>query len=111
MTIRDEFKTRIARIHQRQILAAIILLAGAIISIFNSMGTLLVFPALFVLVHAYESIKRTIRCPVCHNSLGYLLTDSNYSKGSFAILACPSDLPPDIHECPYCKIDMEKELA
>ncbi|MDD3277209.1 MAG: hypothetical protein PHP93_09185 [Kiritimatiellales bacterium] len=109
MTIRDQFKTRIEKIRKQQIIATAGLLSGFIISIFNPLGALLAFPALFILIHAYQEIKRSIECPACHKSLGYLLTDPNYSKGSFAMLVCPPDLPLNIHECPYCKTGLEDE--
>jgi hypothetical protein len=113
MTPRDELKSKLRRVRQRQlrtvpVFAVAILLAVALNPVIGGIVAIVGFG---MLVMAFCSIKGTVICPACGKSLGYLVTDPSYSKGAFTPLVCPADLPSIIQECPYCKLNLASEMT
>jgi len=52
-------------------------------------------------VYSILRLRYRIICPACNRSLGYLLTDPNYSK-RWTQFGIPDDLPQGFEACPYC---------
>ncbi len=80
-------------------------LVGGAISL---LGAALLWYGIFLFVKVYVAARNTLLCPRCGRKLGYLLLDPSYSKSVYAAIRLP-DFPAAIHECPYCKLNFDRE--
>jgi len=103
------FKTEIQKTRAKQKLGLILLIIGFALIPVESMfwknqlfSGVIGLTGAYLLVKAYFLVSQKVKCPKCSKSLGYLLTNSEYTKNNFSYLLCSTSLPEGIDSCPYC---------
>ena len=88
---------------------------GVLMNVHFALGAIVALPAVLTIIGFFKYFgtilkASAIACPLCSKSLGYLFTDSNYTK-RHSIWGIPSDVPKTIEVCPYCKAGMDDEIS